>query len=137
MARAPRGGRSTRNIQCGWASRGRLSFRDALQRIAEALGAEPEFVWLEDEELLATGVAPWSEVPLWMPWSEARGMTQVDPEPALEAGLTLREIGETAIDTLAWDQTGDVVRQADGIYEAKTLSADRAAEILEALAGKT
>ena len=41
-------------------------------------------------------------VPLWLPRPDYDGMMNHDVQAPLEAGLTLRPIGETARDTLTW-----------------------------------
>lgn len=80
----------------------RLSMEAMLQACNEAVEAEPEFTWVDEEFLLETGVEPWTELPLWLP--EARnGTLSVDISRALAAGLELRPLVETARETLDWE----------------------------------
>ena len=44
-----------------------LPFGETLERIAAALGADVRLVWVDDATLLARGVEPWMELPVWMP----------------------------------------------------------------------
>ena len=48
---------------------------------------------------------PWSgprSLPLWLPLPEYSGMLSRDIGPAVSAGLTFRQLADTARDTLAW-----------------------------------
>ena len=60
----------------------------------------PEMAWADDAFLLAQGVAPWSELPLWIP--SEQGCIGAPNTRALRAGLRLRPLSETASDTRAW-----------------------------------
>ena len=81
-----------------------LLFGDALQRMARAVGASPRLVWVDDQVVLAAGVEPWMELPLWLPGAEWEGLMQADIRKASAAGLTFRPLEETARDTLAWSR---------------------------------
>ena len=82
-----------------------VSVGGLLAECAAALGVEPTWTWLPDAELEARGVAPWMgprSLPLWLPRPAYDAMMTHDPTPSLAAGLTVRPVGETARDTLAW-----------------------------------
>jgi 2'-hydroxyisoflavone reductase len=80
-----------------------LPFGETLERIATAVGADVRLVWVDDATLLAAGVEPWMELPLWLPKREGHdGMQRADISRAVAAGLTFRPLEETARDTLAW-----------------------------------
>ena len=70
-----------------------------------ALGTAAEFVWADEDFLVAQGVAPWSDLPVWVPRSGA-AMHRTDITRAVLAGLQTRPLAQTVVDTLAW------VRQA-------------------------
>ncbi len=70
-----------------------------------ALGATAEFVWADEDFLVAQGVAPWSDLPVWVPRS-GEAMHRTDISRAVQAGLQTRPLAQTVVDTLAW------VRQA-------------------------
>ena len=77
---------------------------DLVDDVARAVGGSATPVWADAGFLLERDVRHWSgprSLPLWLP-EEARGMTTHDVSSAFAAGLTIRPIGETAADTLAW-----------------------------------
>lgn len=66
---------------------------------------DAELTWVDQEFLAEHGVEPWmgpGSVPLWLPRPEYDGMMQHHVGPAIDAGLELRPIADTARDTLAW-----------------------------------
>ncbi len=84
-----------------------LSMARALAAVAEGVGAEPAWTWVDQETLTAEGVEPWmgpDSVPLWLPRPAYDGMLGHDPEPAREAGLVCRPLAQTAQETAAWLQ---------------------------------
>ncbi len=59
--------------------------------------------WVDDDVLTGQGVAPWMDLPLWIPPSENMpGFMNYNVRRALAAGLTIRPLEETVRDTLAW-----------------------------------
>lgn len=58
-----------------------------------AVGGDATFTWVDEEFLLERGVAPWTELPFWLP--EEVGGT-LDIRKALAAGLACRPLAETA-----------------------------------------
>jgi len=72
-------------------------------------GASAQARWIPDESLVAAGVLPWSEMPLWIPESDRQfgGMLLADNRAAAAAGLCFRPLAETIEATLAWDRTRD------------------------------
>lgn len=78
-----------------------LSWADlvaACQDEAEARGAPPaEPVPVDESFLLEHGVAPWSELPLWLPSTDAehRGNARVDVQRAVHARLVTRPLAQT------------------------------------------
>jgi nucleoside-diphosphate-sugar epimerase len=95
---------------------------DLLADVAAGVGSpSPLLTWVDAAFLEEQGVQPWAgegSVPLWLPRPEHDGMMSHDPGPALDAGLRLRPIGDTARDTLG----GAVV----------ALTPEREAEVLAA-----
>lgn len=84
----------------------RLGFGAMLETIRAALNAQASFTWVPAPFLEAQKVAPWSDLPAWMPSDgEAAGMMRADIGAALRAGLAFRPLGETVRDTLAWFDT--------------------------------
>jgi 2'-hydroxyisoflavone reductase len=87
--------------------------------------------WLDDVTLENENVAPWSELPLWIPEEdhESGGLMLARGDRAIAAGLKFRSIETTVRDTLAWARTLASDDPALGI--AKTLSPTRETEILK------
>lgn len=101
-----------------------------LEDCRRASGSDANLVWADEPFLLDQGVAPWSDLPLWVPQTttdEYRGFDSFSAAKAVAAGLTFRPLFQTVSDTLAWDRT----RSADSPFRAG-LSRDREKEILRA-----
>ncbi len=82
-----------------------ISRGEVLERIADGIGVRPRLTWVEQDFLVKHEVQPWSgerSLPLWLPLPEYAGMMTRDWVPARHAGLTARDVAETARDTLAW-----------------------------------
>jgi len=63
----------------------------------------PHAVWASGEFLEQQKVAPWSDMPVWLPpEGETAGAARTSVARALKAGLTNRPMRETVHDTLAW-----------------------------------
>jgi len=72
-----------------------------LDGIGRGVGSSAKLAWVAPEFLLAQGVEPWSELPLWLP-ADSGGMGGVSNARAHADGLTLRPVADTARDALAW-----------------------------------
>ncbi len=90
----------------------------------EVSGSDAHFTWVDEAFLLTHEVAPFTELPLWVP-DEYAGFNSFNIDRALAAGLWFRPVGETVGDTLAWAAG----RQADYVWR-NGLSAEREAELL-------
>jgi nucleoside-diphosphate-sugar epimerase len=76
-----------------------------LAELVAALAPDVTLRWVDAGTLTEHGVEPWAgeaAVPLWLPRPAYDGMLAHDPTPSIEAGLRLRPLAETAVDTLAW-----------------------------------
>jgi 2'-hydroxyisoflavone reductase len=100
-----------------------LTLGETLEACREATRSEAEFVWVPPQFLLDQGVAPWTEIPLWVAGDDA--LNQVSIERALAKGLTLRPLGATIADTLAWARTQE---EAEPLRAG--LTREREAELL-------
>jgi 2'-hydroxyisoflavone reductase len=87
----------------------RLTLGDFFDECEEAVGKSAEMIRIEDAVLEKAGVAPWSELPLWIPASKKNfaGIMRLDRSKSVAAGLACRRVVTTIKDTLAWDQTRD------------------------------
>jgi 2'-hydroxyisoflavone reductase len=81
-----------------------------LQDCADVAGSGARLVWVDDDVLLAYDVAPWTELPLWMPMgsgdADADHVWTVDASRAAAAGLRCRPVRESVADTWAWMRSG-------------------------------
>lgn len=78
-----------------------------------AIAPEAEVTWLPDDFLASQGVEPWTgpeSIPVWLPRPAYDGMLAHDAQPALDAGLTVRPLAETARDTRAWLESDPAAR---------------------------
>lgn len=82
-----------------------LTMRTFLNECNAVSGNSAQFVWLSDEKVLEAGVAPWMEMPLWIPASdeEHRYFQTIDCSKAHRAGLAYSSLSKTIKDTLTWD----------------------------------
>ena len=77
-----------------------------LEECRAASGSDARLTWVGEQFLLERGVAPWGELPLWIPESSEshRYFIRTNIDRALDAGLTFRPLAETIRDTLAWQR---------------------------------
>ncbi len=107
-----------------------LPFGDLLDVCRDVAGSNARWVWASDADVLAGGVEPWTELPLWIPESDPDfgGMLLADNRRAVAAGLTLRPLRETVADTLHWAHA-----EAASAPAPSTLSPQREAACLARL----
>ena len=72
---------------------------DACKRVTKT---DATFTWVDEAFLLEHKVAPYAELPLWVP-EAAIGFNAFDCRKAWAAGLTFRPLEETIRDTWHWD----------------------------------
>ena len=95
-----------------------------------ALASNAKFTWVPADFLEAEKVAPWSDMPVWVPSKgEDGGMGAVSIKRALDKGLTFRPLAETARATLAWFKAQPKERQEK---LKASLTKEREAEVLAA-----
>jgi len=101
-----------------------------LEGIKAANKSTANFTWVKTDFLEAQKVAPWSDMPVWVPpRGEEGGMGRISIQRALAKGLTFRPLADTARDTLAWFKSQPPERQS----KVKAgLSPEREAEVLAA-----
>jgi 2'-hydroxyisoflavone reductase len=80
----------------------RLSMAMVLDACREVTGSDATFTWVDDAFLLEHNVAPYSELPLWVPDTDG-GYPVIDVHRAVTAGLSFRPIHETVRDVLDGD----------------------------------
>ena len=110
-----------------------IDLAGVLGMLQEAIGSNSELEWVAEQRLLDAGVEPWSHLPLWLAPAHDPSFAcfmAVGIGRAVEAGLLLRPLAETARDTLAWLQAGNPL-VADG-RPPVGLSPERERELLDA-----
>jgi 2'-hydroxyisoflavone reductase len=95
-----------------------------LETCRDVAGNNARFTWVDEPFLIANEVAPYTELPLWVP-EEFGGFNAFSIDKALAAGLTFRPVVETVRDTLAWAAQ----RLPDYVWR-NGLSAEREAALL-------
>jgi 2'-hydroxyisoflavone reductase len=111
---------------------GQLTFGGLLEAAAAAAGTEPTVTWVPDEFLVEQGVAPWSELPLWIPASDSPATWDQDTTAAERAGLRTRPVAESAADTLGWLRGGGADNAPNPRTGRAGLDPDREKELLAA-----
>jgi len=91
---------------CATGPRENMTLGEMIRRVGVAVDSAAELRWVPEEFLLEREVAPWIELPVWIPaTSEQTGMRAVDCGKAIAAGLAFRPLEDTARDTLSWHRT--------------------------------
>lgn len=101
MAEAKREGVFNADSAPGAATMGEL-----LHQCRTVSGGDAQVTWVGEQFLLQQKVAPWGEMPVWIPESDpmSGGFFSISVQRAVEAGLALRPLGETVRATLDWDK---------------------------------
>lgn len=107
---------------------GDLTMGELLETCKAQTGSDARFTYVDEQFLLAQGVRPYTELPLWRPMTpETAGFYSVSSAKAVAAGLTFRPVADTVRDTLAWDAT-----QPPDALRPSGLHPDRERELLAA-----
>lgn len=80
-----------------------LPFGMLLELCRRTSGSDAHFTWVSEEFLIAEGVTPWVELPLWVEQKD-EALHTISNERALAAGLALRPLADTIRDTLAFER---------------------------------
>ncbi|MFJ8075788.1 NAD-dependent epimerase/dehydratase family protein [Streptomyces sp. NPDC096176] len=83
---------------------GHTTMGELLEACVAVTGSAGRLTWTPAEAILAAGVAPWSDLPIWIPQSDpAHGaLHRAGVGRALAAGLRCRPAMDTVKDTWAW-----------------------------------
>jgi nucleoside-diphosphate-sugar epimerase len=111
----------------GTAPRGQTTMGAVLEAATAATGSDAQLHWRDDHALVAAGVEPWSDLPLWLP---APGTWTVGTERAQAAGLRCRPIADTVADTWAWLRAGEAASDYRAAMRPAGITREREAELL-------
>ena len=76
---------------------------DLLNACVEVVGSDARLEWVDQQRVLAAGIEPWSQLPVWLPEGELHAsLHEADVSKALAAGLRVRPVYETVRDTWEW-----------------------------------
>ena len=115
---------------------GHTTMGELLEACVQVTGADAELRWTDPEVILAAGIEPWTQLPVWWPPDREREepVHGADVSRALATGLVCRPAGETVADTWRWltDIGGEAPQRAlrtarglDPEVEAKVLAGAR------------
>jgi nucleoside-diphosphate-sugar epimerase len=84
---------------------GHTTMKELLESCVAVTGSAAELRWTDPEPILAAGVRPWTDLPVWLPPGELYdSLHRADVSQAVAAGLCCRPVTETVADTWAWLQ---------------------------------
>ncbi|WP_393060417.1 NAD-dependent epimerase/dehydratase family protein [Streptomyces sp. LN549] len=111
---------------------GHTTMGGLLNACVRATGSDAELRWTDADRILAAGVEPWTDLPVWLPPGELYDtLHQGDVGRAYGAGLRCRPVEETVADTWAWlcdiggtapQRTDRPLKGVDPVTEAKLLA---------------
>ena len=102
-----------------------LTMGDLLRAACATLNPSARLHWADEAFLQQHGVAPWTELPAWVPRAEA-GLQMTRIDRALATGLHCRPLAQTLADTAAW------AAQHDGEHAGVGLTPEREQALLAA-----
>ncbi|HEY5927668.1 MAG TPA: NAD-dependent epimerase/dehydratase family protein [Kofleriaceae bacterium] len=86
-----------------------ITMKEVITQVSVAVGDKERVatpVWVDWKFLEKHEVAPWAEMPMWIPnEGEDAGFGTTSKARALEAGIRFRPVGDSAKDVLAWLDT--------------------------------
>jgi 2'-hydroxyisoflavone reductase len=78
------------------------TFGSMLAAAAEVAGSDATVTWVPEQFVVEQGIAGWTELPLWLPATQAPYAFDQDTTAAERAGLRTRPVAETVRDVHAW-----------------------------------
>ncbi|MEU0840913.1 NAD-dependent epimerase/dehydratase family protein [Streptomyces sp. NPDC005962] len=114
---------------------GHTTMGELLDTCVRVTGSSAELRWTAPDRILAADIAPWTDLPIWLPPGELHDtLHAADVSKALTAGLRCRPIADTVTATWAWLRTldGQAPQRAD--RPRVGLDPQREAEVLRGAA---
>jgi 2'-hydroxyisoflavone reductase len=93
---------------------GGATFGELMRTCVEVTGSDAELVWVDPGFVVAQGIEPWGELPVWLPLDDVElyALHTCDVRRAVEWGLRIRPLHETVADAWAWVQQVDAAGTA-------------------------
>ncbi|MEZ5116213.1 MAG: NAD-dependent epimerase/dehydratase family protein [Candidatus Nanopelagicales bacterium] len=114
---------------------GDVTLGDVLGACVRVTGGRARLVWVDPHRLVAAGVAPWTDLPLWIPWNDPwYGLLDSDESRARSWGLRSRPADDTVAATWDWVRRVDADGSAPPPRSPVGLDPDREARLLADLA---
>ncbi|MFB7515910.1 NAD-dependent epimerase/dehydratase family protein [Streptomyces sp. NPDC056144] len=110
---------------------GHTTMGELLDACVRTTGSDARLRWADPEAVLAAGIEPWTELPVWLPPGEMYdALHTADVSRAVATGLRCRPVTETVADTWTWLESlaGTAPSRAD--RPAKGLPPEREKEFL-------
>jgi 2'-hydroxyisoflavone reductase len=115
--------------------RGQATMGSLLEAARDVTGSRATLVWAPPEVIMAAGIQPWIELPVWVPpEGEDASVHDSDVSAVYAAGLTCRPVTETIADTWRWLQEEGYPQPRPGLPE-HGLSPDVEQRVLAGLTG--
>ena len=109
----------------------RMTMSTMLGAIGSIVDSDYSIAWIPEQFLQQQNVAPWSDMPTWIPGDP---LSFISIERAVAAGLTFRTVEQTAQDTLMWDKSRPAEQRQN---RQAGLSREREREIIDAWENRT
>jgi len=88
------------NVVC---RKGHATMGTLLEACRATTGGDAELTWVDADHVIAAGIEPWTELPVWIPPEhEYAWLHDMNVERAHAAGLRCRPVEETVRDTWEW-----------------------------------
>lgn len=111
-----------------------FTMRELLDTCRDVTGSDATFNWVDGKTIVENGIAPWTELPVWLYDAEAdvSECWNVDVSKATAAGLRARPLRETVADTWAWVQAGADLGGYRSQYAVPEPNAEKERAVLDA-----
>ncbi|MFC4610071.1 SDR family oxidoreductase [Streptomyces maoxianensis] len=113
---------------------GHTTMGDLLEACGRATGSSAELRWTPPETILAAGIEPWTDLPIWIPRAEQPELHSaihgVNVDKALAAGLSCRPVASTVTDTWGWLESLGGIPPQRGDRPVVGLAAELEAKVL-------
>jgi nucleoside-diphosphate-sugar epimerase len=86
--------------------RGHATMSSLLEECVATTASDAQLQWVDSHAILAAGVEPWTELPIWLPPEhDYAALHGIDVSKAHRAGLRTRPVAATVEDTWTWMRT--------------------------------